>query len=134
MKRPNTALTLALALWLAVADAQTPPAASTQRITPNYSNADIAVLAEAVGQVTGITFILDPRVRATVTLVNPRPMSPQELYQLFLSTLQVNGFAVVRAGANGRVMKIVPRPMCGQMANNVPASAINAGSMKSSMR
>lgn len=126
MKRPNTAVTLALALWMAVASAQTPPA-STQRITPNFQNVDITVLAEAVGQATGITFIPDPRVRATVNLINPRPMTPNELYQAFLSILQVNNFAAVRTGTTGRVMKIVPEANVRQMANN-PLSAATAGS------
>src|SRR5262245_48969867 len=35
---------------------------SNQRITPNFKDADIVQIAEAVGAATGKNFILDPRV------------------------------------------------------------------------
>ena len=46
------------------------------QITPNYKDADIAQVIEAVSQVTGKTFIVDPRVRAQVTMLSTTPMSP----------------------------------------------------------
>ncbi len=68
MKRPNPGLTVAAALWLTLAQAQTP--SPNQRITPNIQNVDIQVLADAVGKATGLTFIIDPRVRATMSLTS----------------------------------------------------------------
>jgi general secretion pathway protein D len=110
---------LALLLCSTVAAAQTPPP-STQRITPNFQNVDITVLAEAVGAATGVTFIPDPRVRAQVSLINPRPMTPQELYHAFLSILQVYNFAAVRSG---NIVKIVPDSNIRTMpANDMPAN------------
>ncbi len=53
------------------------------------------MLIDAVSQATGISFIPDTRVRATVNLVNPQPMTPRQLYQVFLNILSVHGFAVV---------------------------------------
>ncbi|MEJ0100558.1 MAG: type II secretion system secretin GspD [Pseudomonadota bacterium] len=111
MKRPNLGLTLAAASWLALAQAQAP--SPNQRITPNIQNADISVLADAVGKATGITFTIDPRVRATMTLINPKPMTPQQFYETFLSLLQVYQFAAVRSG---NVVKIVPADAVKQMA------------------
>ncbi len=40
--------------------------------TPNFRDADIRKIVEAVGEVTGKTFILDPRVTAKVTILGPR--------------------------------------------------------------
>jgi general secretion pathway protein D len=79
--------------------------ASQQRITPNFKDADITQIAEAVSAATGKNFIIDPRVRAQVTMLSATPMSPDAFYQAFLSILQVHGFVALPAGG---VIKIVP--------------------------
>src|SRR5665213_2753604 len=82
-----------------------PESSSSQRITPNFKDADITQIAEAVSAATGKNFIIDPRVRAQVTMLSQTPMSPDAFYQAFLSILQVHGFVAVPAGG---VIKIVP--------------------------
>ena len=81
------------------------PAQSGQRITPNFKDADITQIAEAVSAATGKTFIIDPRVRAQVTMLSSTPMSPAAFYETFLSILQVYGFIGV---PSGNVVKILP--------------------------
>jgi general secretion pathway protein D len=54
---------------------------------------------------TGKNFIIDPRVRAQVTMLSSTPMTPDQFYQAFLAILQVHGFIAVPAGD---VIKIVP--------------------------
>src|SRR5258707_15646605 len=76
-----------------------------QKITPNFKDADITMIAEAVSAATGKTFIIDPRVRAQVTMLSSTPMSPGAFYEAFLSILQVYGFIAVQAGD---VIKILP--------------------------
>jgi general secretion pathway protein D len=71
---------------------------------PNYREADIRQIIEAVGEVTGRNFLVDPRVNADVTLLSYSPMSPEAFYQAFLATLQVHGYAALEAGD---VVKIV---------------------------
>ena len=44
-----------------------------QRITPNFKDADITQIAEAVAAATGKNFIIDPRVRAQVTMLSSTP-------------------------------------------------------------
>jgi general secretion pathway protein D len=75
------------------------------RITPNFKDADITQITEAVGAATGKTFIIDPRVRAQVTMLTSTPMSPEAFYQAFLAILQVHGFIAVQAG---NIVKILP--------------------------
>lgn len=75
------------------------------QVTLNFRDMDIGALIEAVSKVTGKNFIIDPRVKARVTVISAKPMSPQKLYEVFLSILQVNGFAAVPAG---NIIKIVP--------------------------
>jgi general secretion pathway protein D len=83
-----------------------------QRITPNFKDADITQIAEAVSAATGKTFIIDPRVRAQVTMLSSTPMTPAAFYETFLSILQVYGFVAVPAG---NVVKILPDANARQM-------------------
>ncbi|HET6604736.1 MAG TPA: type II secretion system secretin GspD [Xanthomonadaceae bacterium] len=74
--------------------------------TLNLTAADIGVLIETVSQITGRSFIVDPRVEGRVTVISSRPMPPEEIYQTFLSVLRVHGYAAVPAAAG--TVKIVP--------------------------
>jgi len=74
-------------------------------ITPNYKDADLSQIIQAVSEVTGKNFIIDPRVNAKVTMLSATPMSPAAFYEAFLSVLQVYGYVAVPAG---KVIKIVP--------------------------
>ena len=73
--------------------------------TLNLKDAEITSLITTVSELTGINFIVDPRVKGKVTVLSSSPMSPEELYSVFLSVLQVHGFAAVPSGP---VVKIVP--------------------------
>jgi general secretion pathway protein D len=98
-----------------------PLAAGAQQgaqITPNYKDADLGQVIEAVSQVTGKTFIVDPRVRAQVTMLSTTPMSPAAFYEAFLAILQVHGFIAV---PQGNVVKILPDATARQVpANDLP--------------
>jgi len=73
--------------------------------TLNLKDAEINSLITTVSELTGTNFIVDPRVKGKVTVLSSAPMSPDELYSVFLAVLQVHGFAAVPAGP---VTKIVP--------------------------
>ncbi len=106
------AVLLACALPLAAAAQQ------GAQITPNYKDADIAQVIEAVSQVTGKSFIVDPRVRAQVTMLSTTPMSPDAFYEAFLAILQVYDYIAV---PSGNVIKILPNLNARQVpANDLP--------------
>ncbi|MCH8060532.1 MAG: type II secretion system protein GspD, partial [Proteobacteria bacterium] len=88
-------------------------------ITPNYKEADIRQIIEAVGEVTGQNFIIDPRVNAKVTMLSSTPMSPDAFYEAFLSILQVHGFVAITAGD---VTKIMPDATARQFAGPLGAA------------
>jgi general secretion pathway protein D len=92
-------------MLLALASLASAQQANQQRITPNFKDADITQIAEAVSAATGKNFIIDPRVRAQVTMLSSTPMSPAAFYEAFLAILQVHGFIAVPAG---NVVKILP--------------------------
>lgn len=87
-------------------------------ITPNYKDADLATIVEAVSAISGKNFIIDPRVRAQVTMLSSTPMSADAFYEAFLSILQVHGFVAV---PSGNVIKIIPDANARQVpANDLP--------------
>src|SRR6204780_5000248 len=89
-------------------------------ITPNYKDADLTQIIQAVAEVTGKNFIIDPRVNAKVTMLSSTPMSPAAFYEAFLAVLQVYGYVAVPAG---KVIKIVPNTDLRQLpANDLPNS------------
>jgi len=81
-------------------------------ITPNYKNAEIQQIIEAVSEVTGRNFVVDPRVTAKVTMLSSTPMSPDAFYEAFLSILQVYGYVAV---PSGDIIKILPDTNARQM-------------------
>jgi len=97
---------LAAALWGGNA-AQAQPQRPQQgpQLTPNYRDADIRVVADQVQQVIGRTIIVDPRVRAQVTVLANAPMTPDAFYKLFESVLSVHGFVALDSGS---AIEIVP--------------------------
>ncbi len=75
------------------------------QITLNLKEADIRALISTVSKFTGKNFVVDPRVKAKVTVVSAKTMSAAEVYEVFLSVLQVHGYAAVPVGS---IIKIVP--------------------------
>jgi len=71
----------------------------------NLRNADIRAVIAEVSRVTGKNFIIDPRVQGKISIISSNPISSKELYQVFLSMLQVSGYTAV---ASGSATKIVP--------------------------
>ena len=71
----------------------------------NLRNADIRSVISEVSRITGKNFLIDPRVQGKVSIASSTPMSDKELYAVFLSMLQVSGYAAI---PTGNIVKIVP--------------------------
>ena len=70
----------------------------------NLKEADIKAFISQVANITGYSFVIDPRVKGKVTIVSDTSMSKNDVYEMFQSVLQVHGFAAVPAG---NVIKVV---------------------------
>lgn len=81
------------------------PTSYAQSITFNLKDAEIATVIGTIAEITGKNFIVDQRVKAKVTVISSRPMNKDEAYQVFLSILEVHGFAAV---PSNNVIKIIP--------------------------
>ncbi len=101
------------------------PAQEEQTITPNYKDADLGQIVEAVSEITKKNFIIDPRVRAQVTMVSNSPLSADAFYEAFLAILQVHGFVAVPAGD---IIKIIPDANARQVPSNDLPDRISSSS------
>lgn len=77
----------------------------SDRITINFDNADIRTVIKFISELTGKNFVVDDKVKGTVTIISPTDITVDEAYHVFLSVLEMKGFTVVEAG---KVFKIVP--------------------------
>ncbi|MFO0144462.1 MAG: type II secretion system protein GspD, partial [Betaproteobacteria bacterium] len=75
----------------------------------NFVNVEIEQAVRAIGQFTGRQFVIDPRVKGTLTLVTERPVSRQQAYEQLLSALRLQGFTIVE-GPPGGVSRVLPEP------------------------
>ena len=96
MNRLLTASLLSLALTAA---------ATAQDFTVNLKETDIQELIKFVAEATNTTIVVDPKVKGTVKVVSAKPVSSSELYDLFLSILDVHGYTAVRSGNVVRVIQ-----------------------------
>ena len=74
-------------------------------VTLNFVNADIEGVIKVVSEITGKNFVVDPRVKGSVNIVSAKPISKSLVYDVFLSALRLQGFAVVE---DRGAVRIVP--------------------------
>ncbi|WP_299693806.1 secretin N-terminal domain-containing protein [uncultured Tateyamaria sp.] len=67
-------------------------------------DADLRSFVEIVAEASGRSFVLDPGVRGTVTVLAPEPLSSDELYEVFLTVLELNRLTLIESGAIARVV------------------------------
>jgi len=91
---------LSVCLLLGIAGAT----AAQERVTLNFVNADLEAVVRAVSHFTGRTFVIDPRVKGTLSLQSEKPMSRSRALAALTAALRLQGFAVVEVGAISRVV------------------------------
>jgi len=93
-----------------------------QEFTVNLKDTDIQQFIEFVADVTGTTIVIDPAVKGKVKVVSSKPVSRTELYDLFLSILDVHGYTAVRSG---EVVRVIPN----KNARSAPVDVISGTSI-----
>ncbi|HCF2339905.1 type II secretion system secretin GspD [Pseudomonas paraeruginosa] len=66
--------------------------------TLNMKDAELRDLVSEVGEITGKTMVLDPRMSGKVTVQSTSAMDQEGIYSLFLSVLRSQGFAALDQG------------------------------------
>src|SRR3989344_6042606 len=112
------------------------PSASQQEEswTINLKGADIREFIDQVAQISGQTFVVDPRVKGQVSVVSNSPLTLTEVYQLFLSVMATHGFSVITQGDQARIVphgsatELIPliRPLVPQYGHLAAISSANA--------
>lgn len=87
-------------------NSQSVPRNANDKLTLNFQDADIHALINAVSKITGKNFIVDPRVKGKVTLVSSEELGPGQIYEVFLSVLDVHNIVAIES--NGLV-KLLPK-------------------------
>ena len=116
----STLLSLGLCLGLLMTSSQ----AYAEEVTLNFSDADLVAVINSVSQITGKNFIIDPRVKGKVTVVSSKALNETEVYNVFLSILQVHGFATV---PTENAIKIIPDATAKQSSTPSGAASLNPG-------
>ncbi|HZV93203.1 MAG TPA: type II secretion system secretin GspD, partial [Caldimonas sp.] len=91
-------------------------------VTLNFVNADIEGVTRAMAAILRQQFIVDPRVKGTMTLYSEDPLSPNEAYLHFLAALRGLGYTVVEAGG---LYKVVPEADAKLQAGTVSIDGVS---------
>jgi general secretion pathway protein D len=93
--------------------------AQSTSIELDFEGVDIRAIISYVAEQTGRNFIVDPRVRGDVTVVSGGPISENDLYNIFLEILQIQGFAAIE-GEN--TTRIIPEAFAKQLGTSATPS------------
>ncbi|MEM1432792.1 MAG: type II secretion system secretin GspD [Pseudomonadota bacterium] len=93
---------LLFSFWLSLGSL---PASAEQTWKINIKNADIQEFVRQVAEITGKTFIIDPRLKGDVTVLSNTSMDAEAVYALFLSVLRVHNFTATASGGVVRIQQ-----------------------------
>ena len=71
----------------------------------NYQDVDIEKVTQDISQFSKKTLILDPRVKGRISIFSDSILSAEQVWDVYLRTIQVHGFAAL---SDGGVVRIVP--------------------------
>ncbi len=84
-------------------------AATTPRkagVSLDFKNVELSDLIKTISKLTDKNFVYDERVRGKVTLISPRRVSLDKVYQVFLAVLNIKGYTVVPSGSVNKIVTI----------------------------
>ncbi len=70
----------------------------------NVKNVELASFIEEVATITGKTFVVDPRIKGSVSVISDTQLNREGVFDLLLSVLKVQEFSVIE---NGEIVEIV---------------------------
>jgi general secretion pathway protein D len=95
---------LILSIFLMVGSSGSPAFADSYNL--NLRDGDLQALVSLISTATGKNFVLDKQVRGQkITIITGREIDEEELYETFLSVLQVHNLAAIETG---NLVKIIP--------------------------
>jgi general secretion pathway protein D len=71
----------------------------------NYQDVDIAKVTQDISKFSKKTLILDPRVKGRISIFSDSILSSEQVWDVYLRTIQVHGFSAL---SDGGIVRIVP--------------------------
>ncbi len=88
-------------------------------VTVNFVDVDLSSFIKFTSEITGKNFIFDDRVKGKATIFAPSKLTKNELYNLFLSVLELKGFTLLPVKSD--TYKIIPSGEAKQKGLHVTA-------------
>lgn len=79
--------------------------AIAQNWTVNFKDADIHEVIKFVADARDLVVVVDPQVKGKVRVVSSKTLNDEELYNLFLTVLEINGYSAIDSKG---ILHIVP--------------------------
>ena len=77
-----------------------------ERFDLDMQNVDIGEFINTVAKLTGKTIVVDSRVKGKISVESHRKLDADELYQIFLLQLGVEGYSAIEVGDG--ILKVIP--------------------------
>jgi len=81
--------------WLLCSASPLPAQTSGDDVSLNFVNADIPAVIRAMGKIMHRNFVFDPRIQGSLSIVTNAPVSQDVAYQMLLSALRLQGYAII---------------------------------------
>ena len=80
-------------------------------ITLDFNNVDLVVFIRFISEIIGKNFLIDERVRGKVTIFSPAKIAVNKVYEVFLSVLELKGFAAVESENAIQILPLAEVPV-----------------------
>ena len=81
--------------------------ADSEQVSIDFDNVDIKVFIKFISKLTNKNFVVDNRIKGSVTVISPTKLTVKDAYRVFESVLEIHGFSTVESG---EIIKIIPSP------------------------
>jgi len=86
----------------------------------NYQDVDITKVTQDISKFSKKTLILDPRVKGRISIFSDSILSSEQVWDVYLRTIQVHGFAAL---SDGGIVRIIPENEATRDYSNSQSSA-----------
>ena len=116
-------LFLTTTVWLSMGNIAAAKAETGYKV--HLQDADIKAFIDQIASITHKNFVLDPRINGNITVIANKPLSKQEVYELFLAVMKVNGVVAIDRGLT---TELVPDTVAKQAGVDVDLRGNTKGS------
>ncbi len=106
LKRVVISCLLLLSLGWFMADPGEVLAAKSGKIAMNFHDVEVSTVVRFISETTGKNFIYDNKLKGKITIIAPKELSANDAFDLFVSVMELKGFAIINIGSAYRVSPV----------------------------